>query len=70
MGDITGTSRFLIILTPFAYHDLRYYKDGPVIQTSITAVMPIVTLQKCVGYTNKICVHHPIRVKYPGPLDS
>ena len=50
-------------------HDLRYYKDGPVIQKSITSVIPIVTLQQCVGYTNKIWVDRPGWVKVPGPFD-
>ena len=47
---------------------MRYDKDGPVIQTSITSVIPIVTLQKCVGYTKEIWVDHPGWVKVPGPL--
>ena len=41
-------------------HDLRYYKYGSVLQTSITTVTLIVVLHKCVGYINKILVDHPV----------
>ena len=69
MGESTGTFCFFNYFNTIHNYDLRYHKDGPVIQKSITSVITIVTLQKCVGYTNKIWVDHPGWVKVPGPFD-
>ena len=68
LGEGTGTFWLFNYFNTIQKYDFRYHKDGPVIQKSITSVMPIVTLQKCVGYSNKIWLNHSEWVKVPGPF--